>query len=207
MKHAQKTPSRAAIHFDWQAEEESSWKTNPEPTRPPAGPSKRRRLLVAVLLLAMAGAIIFYFYREATRRIDATEQAITRDILASHELVIRAGRSGDAELLRTVLSGADAEWGQAQTRRVESGAAAGLAPFGLQPLDYAGPPEVALEPELRSAVLSWPGAFVVTDTTGITRTVLLTQTAVYRRGSNSWLYAPPRDEFWGDLDGYDGDYF
>lgn len=193
------------MSFDWQTEDEGAWEPEAEPPRPPAGPNRRRTVLLALLLLAVAGATFSYFYREAARRIAATEEAVTGDILSSHELVAMAGRSGDPELLRTVLSGADSDWARAQAERVENGAQATHAYFGLQPLDD-GQPAVILDPEMRAAELSWPARFAVTDSLGLTSTIVLTQTAVYRRGSQSWLLAPPRPDFWGGSGQYRGGY-
>jgi hypothetical protein len=194
------------MSFDWRTEEEGAWTPEPERPRPPAGRTRRRPILIGLLLLAIAAAIVTYFYREAVRRIAATEETVTGDVLASHELVALAGRSADPELLRTVLSGADQTWAQAQARRVQEGGAAGLAYLGLEPLPPETQPEVALDPELRSAELSWAAPFVVTGSTGITQTIHLTQTAIYRRGSSNWLLAPPRPDYWGGSDEYRGTY-
>lgn len=194
------------MSFDWRTEEEGAWTAEPERPQPPAGPSRRRPILVGLLLLALAAAAVSYFYREAARRIAATEEAVTGDVLASHELVALAGRSADPELLRTVLSGADSGWAQAQARRVQNGAEAGLVYLGLQPAAVAAQPDVTLDPEMRSAELSWVAPFVVTDSAGITQTIHLTQTAIYRRGSSNWLLAPPRPDYWGGSAEFRGQY-
>jgi hypothetical protein len=89
---------------------------------------------------------------------------------------------------------------------VQDGGAAGLAYLGFEPLSAAAQPEVTLDPELRSAELSWAAPFVVTGSAGITQTIQLTQTAIYRRGSSNWLLAPPRPEYWGGSDEYRGQY-
>lgn len=159
------------------------------------------------MLVALAGAAFYYLYRQANERISATEAEVTDEVLASHQLVTLAGAAADPELLRSVLSGADEGWARAQARRVENGMLAEHARFGLQLVPgSAETPTVTLDPELRSAELTWPARFVVTDSAGITQTVQLTQTAIYRRGSNSWLFAPPRPDFWGGSDEYRGEY-
>ena len=59
---------------------------------------------------------------------------------------------------------------------------------------------------MRAAELTWVAGYVVTDSAGITQTVSLTQTAVYRRGRNNWLLAPPEPAFWQGSDEFRGDY-
>lgn len=193
------------MNFDWRTDEEESWTPRQEP--PAAPPPNRRRLFALLIALAAVALAMAYVYRQAQQRIAATEQAVTGDVLASHELVTTAARTGDAEMLRSVLSGADDDWAAAQIRRVAGAPHAGRLAFGLQPLGgEEPPPEVVLNPEMRAAELTWVARYVVTDSAGVTSTVQLTQTAVYRRGSNNWLLAPPPAAFWQGSDEFRGDY-
>ena len=194
------------MNFDWRTDEEESWTPQPEPPSPPSN-RRRRRLLALFIALAAIVLVMAYVYRQAQQRIAATEEAVAGDVLASHELVATAARTGDAEMLRNVLSGSDDEWAAAQIRRIADAPHAGLLAFGLEPLaGQESPPDVELNPEMRAAELTWVAGYVVTDSAGITQTVSLTQTAVYRRGRNNWLLAPPEPAFWQGSDEFRGDY-
>lgn len=194
------------MSFDWRTEEDGAPPWEPPAPRPPRQGS-RRPLLAGLLVVVLAAASIFYLYRQASERISATEAAVTDEVLASHQLVTLAAEAEDPELLRSVLSGADENWARAQAERIADGMAAGHAHFGLEPVgDSLEPPAVTLDPEMRAAELTWPAQFVVTDSVGITQTVALTQTAIYRRGSDNWLLAPPLPDFWGGSDEYRGEY-
>ncbi|VAW34006.1 hypothetical protein MNBD_CHLOROFLEXI01-895, partial [hydrothermal vent metagenome] len=63
-----------------------------------------------------------------------------------------------------------------------------------------------LSPDLRAAELVYPQDYIVQTPAGITETVTMQQTAVYRQGKTHWLYAPPYDEFWGDWVTSSGEY-
>jgi hypothetical protein len=194
------------VSFEWRTEEDGAPPWEPPAPRPPRQRS-RRPLLAGLLLVVLAAASLFYLYRQASERIVATEAAVTDEVLASHQLVTLAAAAEDPELLRSVLSGADEGWARAQAERIADGMAAGHARFGLEPVaNSLEAPAVTLDPEMRSAELTWPTRFVVTDSVGITQTVALTQTAIYRRGSDNWLLAPPLPDFWGGSDEYRGEY-
>ena len=134
------------MNFDWRTDEEESWTPQPEPPSPPSN-RRRRRLLALFIALAAIVLVMAYVYRQAQQRITATEEAVTGDVLASHELVTTAARTGDAEMLRNVLSGSDDEWAAAQIRRIADAPHAGWLAFGLEPLaGEESPPDVELNP-------------------------------------------------------------
>lgn len=194
------------MNFDWRTDDEESWTPQTEPPLRPS-PNRWRRLLVGLVALAVALLGVAYLYRQAQQRIAATEEAVTDDVLASHELVTTAARTGDPEMLRNVLSGADDDWAAAQLSRVGNYPDAGRETFGLRLLEEEGPPpEVALNPEMRAAELIWVARYTVANPSGVVSTVALTQTAVYRRGSDNWLLAPPEPAFWQGSDEYRGEY-
>ncbi|PVE35238.1 hypothetical protein DC030_14655, partial [Enterococcus faecalis] len=68
------------------------------------------------------------------------------------------------------------------------------------------PAQITLDPEFRQAEVSFPRVYLTMNKEGVTQTVTLQQTAVYRRGAQRWLLAPPDAEFWGNRQTYAGNY-
>jgi len=168
--------------------------------------SRRRSALyaagVAGLLLALAAVI----YWQLQRRIEATERRLTAEVNASHDIIMRATAEGDAELLLSFLSGRDRQWAEAQEELVRGGGFVDRAAFGLTWADEpAAPsaatpitPTVTLASDLRSAELTIPRDYVLDIGRGLTETVTLAQTLVFRPGADRWLLSPPEPEFWGE---------
>lgn len=199
--------------FDWRTEEDeraqSSWD---EPIDDkPAGPPRRRppwRLIAVISVLAvMAGAIVWW---RVDKRIDETMQAVRTDVVASHNLVQRAVADGDEEIFRSFLSGRDPAWTEGELEVFRRQLFADRSPLGLIPaegslpaiLSSAGeeiaagerPAAIELSPDFNEAIVTINQPYQTEDGD----TVVLEQTAVYRRGDNRWLLAPPLDEFWGE---------
>ncbi len=189
------------MSFDWQTEEEVDWEAPIEPKI--EEPKKRRRrwpwaVLVMLLLLATA---VFVIVRVVYQRVEVATTNVEDELLASVTVIHNAARDEDVELFTTFLSGKDADWAAANEEVVASGNYFERNAFGLHWL--AMEPQTAvisttLAPELKRAeVLSeYQYEFSVGD--GISDTISLQRTAVYRLGPNRWLLAPPDDEFWGE---------
>lgn len=211
------------MSFDWKTEErdwdvKSARQAGPPPaaesphTRPeppveeeaaPAGPRRTRRrtaafvVVAAILLLATAGLV----YRQLDRRIAEAEGRAETEVLASHEIVRNAAAEGDTELFVGFLSGRDAQWAAAQAGLVDKGAYDNRSSFGFYASAADSPndrPAVTLASDLDSAELATLQSYDVAVGAGLTETVTLTQTAIYRRGPDRWLLAPPDPEFWGE---------
>jgi hypothetical protein len=60
-------------------------------------------------------------------------------------------------------------------------------------------------PDLLSAELVTSQAYTFTLPNGTLQSTTLQQMAVYRRGSQRWLYAPPESDFWGITADYERD--
>lgn len=58
--------------------------------------------------------------------------------------------------------------------------------------------ELDIDPELNAAELRFAQEYAIDVGNGVTETVILRQTAVYRRGAQRWLLSPPDADFWGD---------
>lgn len=196
------------MSFDWQTEEESGWEDPTWPEKPAvAKPPKPRwwALIVALVLLVAAGVVV---YRQVNRRIDEATTAVESDIFAAHNLLSRAAAGQDADLGRAVLSGRDLGWSQIQTSLIAEGLFYQHPGLGLRlPTgDAAFAPlfredqrfmDLVVAPDLSSAELSYARDFLALTDEGL-ETVTLQQTAVYRRGENRWLLAPPMEAFWGE---------
>lgn len=193
--------------FDWQTEEEGDWEETAY-----AGDEEgtRRRLLPVVLIaLFLVAASAFAVYRTLDRRVEEATSGVEEAVLASHEVVRHAAEQRDRELLTTFLSGRDRAWAAEQEQLVEAGALFDRRGLGLHLLP-AGAPETAggerlavkgveLSPDLAAAEVVVEQAYAASVGHGLTETVWLEQTGVYRQGPNRWLYSPREDEaaYWG----------
>ncbi len=189
-------------NFSWHEDENLGWEQPPElsPEPPPHWLSWRRLLLAGVLLLAL-GLGATAVYRQLSQRAAAISSALEEEVRSSHALVMQAARQQDGDLLQMLLSGRDLGWAEAQQVLVQEGLLYDRAGFGLTWLPDETTTAVAaitLNPELNTAVLTTTQVYAVAIGSGLTQTVTLRQTAVYRSGPDRWLLAPPDASFWGD---------
>lgn len=179
--------------FDWRSEEgENYWV--PEPPKPPPKKSWGRwPLLLAVSAICLSAAA-FLIYRQVEERIAEAETAVREDVLAAHTFMLNAANSGDSDLFRIGLSGRDPQWSNSQTNLMHRDRLWDRAPMGIDLIrsESAGEPSVTISNDLLTAVITYTMPYQVRH-----QDVTLVHTAVYRRGDNRWLYAPPDDEFWG----------
>ncbi len=209
------------MSFDWQTEDRD-WEDREPPRHsrprpadlPPlnealfdepeaagvAAPARRGRrplflLAIAALVVALAAVLAW----QLQRRTATAEERLTAEIAASHATVLDAARGGDGELFVSFLSGRDRAWAEAQEQLVRGGGFLDRSAFGLV-LSPTAPvsPTVSLSPDLRAAELTLPQPYTLAVGNGLTETVTLQQTAVYRLGPDRWLFAPPDDAFWGE---------
>lgn len=187
-------------NFDWYTEEdESRWAELPGPESTP--PKRSRRwpfLLAALCALTLIAVVVF---RQVNQRVSETENRIEEDVLAARTLIQRAASESDRELLTTMLSGREPRWTRAQQELMESGILFGNAgiPFGLHPLNSEPlSATVALSDNFQEAVVSEERQFAFDVGNGVTDTIVLEQTLVFREGSRRWLYSPPEEDFWGE---------
>jgi hypothetical protein len=183
--------------FEWWTEEDERWGDGAEPNLEAAPRGQRRwpAVLAVLLVVALAGYSIYYLL---SRQVSQAETAVSRDVLASHELVGMAVSQADPELFTLLLSGRDGDWSLAQQAMVQSGAFYDRSSLGLY-LDAAVPAkEVVLAPNLLEAQVITDQPYQVRVGSDVTETIVLRQTAVYRLGNDQrWLLAPPDHTFWG----------
>ena len=193
------------MSFDWQTQEEISWEEPPPLPEEPVEPRPRRRLWPYVILMILVGAAVaaFVVVRDLNRRVAAAEAEARVAVISSYNVIQQAAVDEDAELFVGFLSGRDANWSAGLEEAVREGAYLNRDGLGLRRLGEAGSAEetavVTLSPDLTSAEMTVTHTYGVDIGNGLTETVLLGQTAVYRLGPNRWLLAPPEPEFWGEM--------
>jgi hypothetical protein len=190
-------------NFDWQTEDDRAWEVeeNGQPVMRQSRSLPWRTLSIFVVLMVIAGLVAYWQF---SRRLETLTAVIETDVLSSHNLLNRAVAQEDLELLAPLLSARDLAWTNAQEKLLESGLFYGRAPLGL-PLAEATPdhPELStadsryvnieISPDMNTAELHFLQPYAVAE-----ETVMLEQTAVYRRGRNRWLLSPPDETFWGE---------
>ena len=187
------------MSFNWQTEE-TGWDDLPPVAEPQVKARRRRWPWVAGLILALFIAAALLLYRQLNQRVAVAMEQAEADLLASHEIVDNAARTGDRELFTSFVSGRDPQWAVAQERAIREGAFFDRRTFGLTWLPGAGPTavETTLSPDLHTAEVASEQIYAIDIGSGLTQTVTLRHTAVYRIGPNRWLFAPPQPEFWGE---------
>lgn len=187
------------MSFEWQTEEEVGW-DDEQASQTPAPVSQRpfRRILAIFLLLLAAGAATAVW--AVTQRVEEAAQSVEADVLASFNVIRSAAVSGDREIVTSFLSGRNRAWSGAVETAVDSRTLLDRAHLGLTWLPAQQPPTptVDLSPDFTSAVVTFTETYAIDAGNGLTETVQLAQTAVYRLGPNRWLYSPPdENDYWG----------
>lgn len=191
-------------HFDWHTDDED-WPDEPIIESELKTVISRRpfwiTLLIIVILLIGAGLLV---YRSVHNQIEATQREIESELRLTHNLVQQANLEQDAELFRSILSGRDPNWTELQLEQVANGRLFDRQSLGLQAQANIRENQIEISPDLQAAELIFEQSYALQNGKGITEIVQLQQTAVYRRGSQQWLYAPPTEEYWGGWQTWDG---
>lgn len=180
-----------------------------DPPEPDEHRPRRRAFLMTVVIGILMLAVAAVIYKQVDSRAEEGRQRAEEDVLASHAIVSDAAASGDTELLVGFLSGRDPDWAMAQTEFLADYALENRASFGFLPVEPEGvapTPLVNLSADLNSAEVSTMQPYAVAIGAGLTETVTLSQTVVYRRGPDRWLLSPPEPEFWGQSAAITGRY-
>ena len=193
------------MSFDWRTEEDEGWQEETKASDTAvAKPLWRSRWWVGLILFLGLVALWFVVQRQIDQRVTAAAGGIEAELLNTHNFVLQTAVAQDEMLFRANLSGRDRGWGEVQKGLVTEGLLLGRPMFGWrhqteQTTLSVDDLSIELSPDLRAAELVYPQTYLVQTPAGITETIMLQQTAVYRQGSSRWLYAPPEDEeFWGD---------
>ncbi|NJN53613.1 MAG: hypothetical protein HC804_01965 [Anaerolineae bacterium] len=191
--------------FEWKTEEEAGWEEEiavPE-TRPSRSIPWKLLGLLLIGTLVLVGGVRW----QLNQQVRTVTRTVEQDVQAAHLFLQRVAAQQDVELLKSLLSGRDPEWVEAQKTLVAEGWFGSPPLWGgtAVPLTATDPLTITLSPDLFSAEVQSENAYHVLNAEGITETVTLRQTAVYRRGDDRWLYAPPEETFWGETAVYRGD--
>lgn len=195
-------------HFEWNTEEdESVWEEQVEQFVVTREPRKRpyKALAVIALLFVVAVGVVYW---QVQQRVEIATANVRADLLSTHNLINRAVELQDVNLLAPLLSGRDMTWTRHQEAMMRDDALFGRTALGLPLAEPAANLTaeddrlvgLELSPDLNSAELQ----FIEKYQFGADE-VMLQQTAVYRRGRERWLMAPPEDEFWGDWETFEVD--
>ncbi len=192
--------------FEWKTEEEAGWEEEIATTvkRPsPSFPWKPFGLFLLIAILLAAGV-----RWQINRQVSAVTANVENNVRAAHLFLHRVAGQQDVDLLKSLLSGRDGAWVEAQKTLVAEGWFSNppLLGWTAVPLTASDPLTVTLSPDLFAAEVQSEQSYQLLNLQGITETVTLRQTAVYRQGETRWLYAPPDDEFWGETAAYEGNY-
>jgi hypothetical protein len=172
----------------------------------PPVPGRWRGVLVVIVIIGLIGASVFWFLN---RRTGTNTAAVEQDILATNSLIFQAIMAGDGELLRSNLSGRDPDWVAVHELALSRGLIYDRPFWGLQfqpSLPDESQIEVVLNPEWNTAELVMPLDYVYEAADGLTTTVQLEQTLLYRRSRERWLLAPADNNFWGERLLFEGRY-
>lgn len=196
-------------NFDWHTDEDAEqldWQDDQEPSHKPKLSSKWkwRGLMLVMLLLIGAGGFLYW---QTEKRVSAATEATKNDIIDTHMLMMATAGEGDVDLFKANLSGSDVNWTDEQITAVSEQQFFMRQSYQLM-FRSAGPPnkptldDITLSNNFMAAEVRYTQPYIVDLTGGITETVTLAYTAVYRQGTDRWLYAPPRRDFWGDWKTY-----
>ncbi len=183
--------------FDWQTEDEGEWpEDSTAGSSANSGRNWRRWLLIFIPLIFLVGAGVYW---QAQQRVERAKSARETDILSSYGLIREAAEQRDVEVLTALLSGADLNWARAQQDLAQNGWLWERDVFGLN--REPGSLEVVdftFSPELNSAEITTEETYVLNSGVEVSQRVTLRHTDVFRSGAR-WLWAPPKNEFWGGL--------
>ncbi|MCP5099465.1 MAG: hypothetical protein GY943_28250, partial [Chloroflexi bacterium] len=107
----------------------------------------------------------------------------------------------------TFMSGRDPDWVQLVDQAVRHDGGyydRSLLAMGWVPTNTAPIPTITLSNDLQSAELVTTHHYTIDIGNGLSETVQLAETAVYRLGPNRWLLSPPEQSFWGRVERKEG---
>ncbi len=194
--------------LDWRKGKDAWEEIEVVRAQPPAAPPRRPWSLIftVVLIIGLIGASVIVFVNHRTsENLDAIESSI----LGTNALVFQAIMAGDVELLRSNMSGRDPDWVASQENALAAELMYDRPLWGLDSklnMVDESEIEIGLNPEWNTAELVIPLDYSYEPFDGLTKTVQLEQTLVYRRNSERWLLAPADINFWGERFIFEGQY-
>ncbi len=169
---------------------------------------RRSHRRVVLFAFAAVGLVVVSVSLLVARRAHEVTTSITQDVRAVHEVVQRAIAQSDTELLDALVLQSNAGWRITQRDLLQHAIHFDRRPFGLH-LQAVDPQvvQVNLSPDLKEAEVVTEYTYTTVASAGITETVRLQHTAVYRFDQQRWVLAPPGgDDFWGDFITSEGEF-
>ncbi|GAB4266076.1 MAG: hypothetical protein Kow0080_06970 [Candidatus Promineifilaceae bacterium] len=172
--------------FSWQTEEEEAFAVEEAVVQ-----RKRPFLWLPALLVGVIVLGGWLLWRQVNRQAAQVESTVEADILASHQLILSSAYRGDRPLFANFISGRE-PWSSQTLALMEEGLLFNRMDMGLmwQP-GTAVTPTITLSPTLAAATVVFTQTYTIDVGHGLTESVQLQHTAVYRKGPNRWLLAPP----------------
>lgn len=189
------------VKFEWQADQEHEW-TEEQVVTPGGGTavSLRKHWRIWLPLLGLFIIIGGVAYLLLNRQAEETSSLISRDVLASHQLVMQTVADRDVDVFATTLFPYSRDWSTTQVQLLDQRLFWDRAPLGLWAAPHLGQaePAVTLAPDFQSAVVEIEMPYVIELSDTMTETVVLMETAVYELNEGQWQLAPPdQATFWG----------
>lgn len=186
--------------FEWVTDEESPW-----PELPPKQPEKKRSRCPWRWLLAGGACVLMvggcWLAGHMRQRLETATHLVTQEVRAAYTLYAQAAQNQDADLIKTVLSGASPVWWQGQLALLDEDLLLERWSMGLLPPANRNTPEIVEvkpAPDLTEAEIITSQPFIVFYADGRAETITLATTTLFRRGSDRWLMAAPDARFWGE---------
>jgi hypothetical protein len=135
------------------------------------------------------------------QRLETATHLVTQEVRAAYTLYAQAAQNQDADLIKTVLSGASPVWWQGQLALLDEDLLLERWSMGLLPPANRNTPEIVEvkpAPDLTEAEIITSQPFIVFYADGRAETITLATTTLFRRGSDRWLMAAPDARFWGE---------
>jgi hypothetical protein len=193
-----------STNFDWKTEEEFDWENSSEENPPPKkSPGKRKTWLAIIAIILLIGGLSAALYYQLDQRIDENREAMQSDVISSYNLLRLAEIEQDDELFFSLLSGRDDKWTAAQHKLFQSQSLRDRTPLGIRvqqaesmPIE-PDKPTITFSPDMLTAEVSMALPYEIQIGNGLTETVTLQETSLYRLGQERWLLSPPDEPFWG----------
>ena len=193
------------MSFEWRKDEEEGWEEQVPLSVVVERPSPPYRLYAAIAIVLFVLAGIGYW--QLSKRAQTTIQTMQTQALSAVVLWQEAIQQRDTELFDSVLSGQDGRWLADQQGLWGSVMFWDRPTLGLHWLKTAVlTPTMTLSPDLTQSEVVLPQPYMVQIGGGVTETVVLSQTAVFRRTESGWFLAAPGDDFWGEEQTIEGQY-
>ena len=184
--------------FEWQTADEYRWALEPEPPPKPSPKRNWRRLGLVLLLIALLAGGGHLVYQRLSGQVEEVTSTVETDLLAAHDLLIRAAANRDVELFSLRLAATDRLWRQVQLDLLAENGLYDRTTLGLEwQMAESAVTGVNIAPNLQTAEVQFDQLYLAHPSATLTETIHLQQTFFYQQDEEQgWLLAPPDSRFW-----------